>query len=98
MGVWYGHLYGMNLWLHISTSAAMLIEAKLKAALDMLALLAEHMPLSMLVMCHRHLQVWDTQARVFADCFADAGLLGLSALAFLIGQAWPCRTSSDPKV
>ena len=52
----------------------------------------------MLVMCHRHLQVWNTQAKVFADCFADAGLIGLSALIFLIGQAWPCRTSSDPKV
>ena len=60
--------------------------------------LAKHMPLNMLVMCRYQLQIWDTQGRVFADCFADVGLIALSALISLIGQAWPCGNSSIPKV
>ena len=44
------------------------------------------------------LQIWDAQRQVFAECFQDAGLLALSALILLIGQAWPCKHSGVQKV
>jgi hypothetical protein len=60
--------------------------------------LAQDMPLYMALLSHFLLQIWDAQRQVFADCFQDVGLLAISALILLIGQAWPCKHSSVQKV
>ena len=52
----------------------------------------------MALLSHFLLQIWDAQRQVFAECFQDAGLLAMSALILLIGQAWPCKHSTVQKV
>lgn len=79
----------------------MFVVSKAHLVHDMLSDLvpfAQDMPLYLALLSYFFLQIWDAQRQVFAECFQDAGLLALSALILLIGQAWPCKHSSVQKV